>query len=330
MGLLFETELRSKTLNIKLILFVADIFFFRLMIEFNRLLTNSMDSNNLSKERCMKIGEKFRDLNEKKEGALIAYICTGDPTPQDTKEYVEALIRGGDDMIELGLPFSDPVADGPIIQAGIERALNAGMTPDLYFEVVASLNVDIPLVVMTYYNLIFRRGLEKFVKDCVLSGISGIIVPDLPIEEAEELVFICKRNKIDLIFLVGPTTTDYRMEKILAMGSGFIYLVTRSGVTGPQTVISDTTGEFINKVKTNLPKVVGFGISNRKQVVEFIRAGAKGVVVGSAFVDIIACRANVSQRLEMLARELKKGCKNIDEINVVESRNVEFLSPLRA
>jgi tryptophan synthase alpha chain len=278
----------------------------------------------------MKISEKFMELNDKKEGALIAYICTGDPTLQETKEYVEALKRGGADIIELGLPFSDPIADGPTIQKGMERALNAGMTPDLYFEVVASLNIDIPLVAMTYYNLIIRRGLEKFVKDCALSGISGVIVPDLPIEEAEELAFISKRNDIDLIFLVGPTTTDYRMEKILSMGSGFIYLVTRSGVTGLQTVISDTTGEFIQKVKTNLPKVVGFGISNKKQVVEIIRAGAKGVVVGSAFVDIIACRVNVPQRLEMLAGELKKGCKNIGEINVVASRNVEFLSPLRA
>lgn len=257
----------------------------------------------------MKISDKFRELNNKKEGALIAYICNGDPTPQETKYYVEALIRGGVDIIELGLPFSDPVADGPIIQKGMERALNAGMTPDLYFEVVASLNLDIPLVVMTYYNIIFRRGLEKFAKDCVLSGISGVIVPDLPIEEVEELAFISKRNELDLIFIAGPTTTDYRMKKILAMGSGFIYLVTRLGVTGLQTVISDTTGEFIKNVNTDLPKVVGFGISNKKQVVEIIRAGAKGVVVGSAFVDIIARRINVSQRLETLARELKKGCQ---------------------
>jgi tryptophan synthase alpha chain len=278
----------------------------------------------------MKISEKFRELNNKKEGALIAYICTGDPASQETKEYVEALIRGGADIIELGLPFSDPVADGPIIQKGMERALKAGMTPDLYFKVVASLNVDIPLVVMTYFNLILKRGLEKFVKDCLLSGISGVIVPDLPIEEAEELTFICKRNDIDLIFLMGPTTTDYRMDKILAMGSGFIYLVTRSGVTGQKTVISDATGELIQRVNTNLPIVVGFGISNKDQVVEIIGSGAEGVVVGSAFVDIIACRVNVPQRLETLARELKNGCKNIAEINVVESRNVEFLSPLRA
>ena len=278
----------------------------------------------------MKISEKFKELNRKKDGALIAYICTGDPTPQETKEYVEALIRGGTDIIELGLPYSDPIADGPIIQAGIERSLNAGMTPDLYFEVVASLNVDIPIVAMTYYNIIFRRGHEKFCKDCVLSGISGIIVPDLPIEEAEELAFICKKTNINLIFLVGPTTTEYRMEKILALGSGFIYLITRPGVTGKRTVISNSTVEFIQKVRTNLPKVVGFGISEKQQAVEIIRAGAKGVVVGSAFVDIIASKVDVSQRLEMLAKDLKEGCQNISEIHSIESRNVGFLTPLRA
>ncbi len=164
----------------------------------------------------MKIEEKFRELQTKKEGALIAYICAGDPTPEKTKEYVEALARGGADIVELGLPFSDPVADGPTIQAGIERALAGGMTPDVYFETVGSLSANIPLVVMTYYNLIFRRGLERFVNDCVSSGISGIIVPDLPAEESGELAASCKKNGVDLIFLVAPTTTESRMKRILS------------------------------------------------------------------------------------------------------------------
>ena len=277
----------------------------------------------------MKISEKFRELNRKKEGALIAYICTGDPTAEESIDYVKALIRGGTDIIELGLPFSDPVADGPTIQEGNDRALNAGMTPDLYFEVIASLKVDIPIVAMTYYNIIFRRGHEKFCKDCVLSGISGIIVPDLPIDEAEDFSFTCKKNNINLIFLLGPTTTEYRMEKILAMGSGFIYLMARPGVTGKRTIISNSTVKLIQKVRTDLPKVVGFGISDKKQAVEIIGAGANGVVVGSAFVDIIASKVEVSKRLEMLAKDLKEGCKNISEIHSIESRNVEFLTPLR-
>jgi len=255
----------------------------------------------------MRISEKFSELKKKKEGALIAYICAGDPTPDATKEYVTALVRGGADIIELGLPFSDPTADGPTIQAGIERALNGGMTPDIYFRTVASLKMHIPLVVMTYYNLIFKRGLEKFVKDCSASGISGIIVPDLPPEESAELAGFCKKNEVDLIFLVAPTTTDERLKRILTEGRGFIYLVARLGVTGARSDVAASTRELIERVKTTTPKAVGFGISNGKQAAEIIRSGADGVIVGSAFVDIIASGKDVPARLEALAKELKEG-----------------------
>ncbi|NJD76209.1 MAG: tryptophan synthase subunit alpha [Candidatus Methanoperedens sp.] len=257
----------------------------------------------------MRISEKFSELKKRDEGALIAYICAGDPTPEGTKEYVTALVRGGADIIELGLPFSDPVADGPTIQAGIERALNGGMTPDIYFRMVGSLKVHIPLVVMTYYNLIFKRGLEKFVKDCASSGISGIIVPDLPAEESGELAGLCEKNEIDLIFLVAPTTTESRMEQILTRGTGFIYLVARLGVTGARSDIAVSTSELIRRVRTDTPKAVGFGISNGRQAAEIISAGADGVIVGSAFVDIIAKGKDVPNKLEALASELKDGIK---------------------
>ncbi len=253
----------------------------------------------------MKISEKFRELKRRKEGALIAYICAGDPSPDTTKEYVTALVRGGADIIELGLPFSDPTADGPTIQAGIERALDGGMTPDVYFKTVGSLRVHIPLAVMTYYNIIFKRGLEKFVKDCAASEISGIIVPDLPPEESGELAGFCRKHDVDLIFLVAPTTTGERIKRILAEGKGFIYLVARLGVTGARADVAGSTSELIKRVKTATPKVVGFGISNGKQASEIIRAGADGVIVGSAFVDIIASGNDVPARLEALARELK-------------------------
>ncbi len=257
----------------------------------------------------MKISDKFKELKKKKEGALIAYICAGDPSADATKEYVTALVRGGADIIELGLPFSDPTADGPTIQAGIERALNGGMTPDIYFKMVGSLKMHIPLVVMTYYNIIFKRGLEKFVKDCAASGISGIIVPDLPPEESGELGGACREYDVDLIFLVAPTTTDERMKHILARGKGFIYLVARLGVTGARADIAASTRELIKRVKTATPRAVGFGISNGKQASEIIRAGADGVIVGSAFVDIIAGGKDVPARLEALAKELKEGVR---------------------
>lgn len=256
----------------------------------------------------MRISEKFKQLKERKEGALIAYICAGDPTPAATKEYVTALVRGGADIIELGLPFSDPVADGPTIQASIQRSLEGGMTPDLYFRTIASLKLHIPLVVMTYYNLIFKRGLEKFAKDCEASGISGIIVPDLPPEESDELLKVCKENGIDLIYLVAPTTTEDRISRILSHGTGFIYLVARLGVTGVRSDVADSTRQLIGKVKTTTPKAVGFGISNGRQAQEIIRTGADGIIVGSAFVDIIAKGDDVSAKLEELARELKEGC----------------------
>ena len=255
----------------------------------------------------MKISEKFRELKRKKEGALIAYICAGDPSPDATKEYVTALVRGGADIIELGLPFSDPTADGPTIQAGIERALDGGMTPDVYFKTVGSLRVHIPLVVMTYYNIIFKRGLEKFVKDCAASGISGIIVPDLPPEESGELAGFCRKHDVDLIFFAAPTTTGERIKRILAEGKGFIYLVARLGVTGARTDVASSTRELIQRVKTTTPKAVGFGISNGEQAAQIISAGAEGVIVGSAFVDIIASGKDVPARLEALARELKGG-----------------------
>lgn len=255
----------------------------------------------------MRIAEKFRLLKSRKEGALIAYICAGDPTPEATKEYVTALVRGGADIIELGLPFSDPVADGPTIQAGIQRALDGGMTPDVYFKMVRSLCLHIPIVVMTYYNLIFKRGLAKFTKDCAASGISGIIVPDLPPEESGELLQACKENDIDLIYLVAPTTTDDRMDRILAEGTGFIYLVARLGVTGARADVAGSTRELIKRVKTTTPKAVGFGISNGRQAAEIIYAGADGVIVGSAFVDIIGKGENVPAKLEALAKELKEG-----------------------
>lgn len=254
----------------------------------------------------MKISDKFSELKARDEGALIAYICAGDG---GTEEYVRALIKGGADIIELGLPFSDPVADGPTIQAGIERALEAGMTPDIFFDTVGSLNVDIPLVVMTYFNLIFKRGMEKFVKDCQDSGISGIIVPDLPAEESGELSSCCEKYGIDLIFLVAPTTTGSRMKGILSHGTGFVYLVARLGVTGARSDVASSTTELLNRVKTQTPKAVGFGISTGEQATEIIKAGADGVIVGSAFVDIIAKGDNVSSRLEELARELKGGTK---------------------
>ncbi|MDQ1275167.1 MAG: tryptophan synthase alpha chain [Euryarchaeota archaeon] len=254
-----------------------------------------------------RISEKFSELREKEEGALICYVMAGDPSIEASSGIVKALAKGGADIIELGFPFSDPVADGPTIQVAGQRALAAGMDIERYFELVRGLEVEVPLVCMTYYNPVFRYGVEKFVENAAKAGINGLIIPDIPVEEAADLKTSCDTHKLDLIFLVAPTTTDARIRKILQRGSGFIYLVSRLGVTGARNDVAGSTKELLTRVRTDIPKAVGFGISTGKQAAEVRKAGADGVIVGSAFVRIIEEGKDVNERLETLARELKSG-----------------------
>ncbi|MDR7666744.1 tryptophan synthase subunit alpha [Methanosarcina sp. Z-7115] len=254
-----------------------------------------------------KISEKFGELRERKEGALICYVMAGDPSAEATGEIVKALADGGADIIELGFPFSDPVADGPTIQAAGQRALAVGMDTQRYFELVKALEVGVPLVCMTYYNPVFRYGVEKFVERAADAGISGLIIPDIPVEEAADLKNSCEKHGLDLIFLVAPTTTGKRVRKILESSSGFLYLVSRLGVTGTREDVSSSTKELLSRVETGLPKAVGFGISTAQQAAEVRNAGADAVIVGSAFVRIIEDGKEVNEKLEALARELKSG-----------------------
>ncbi|KKH50592.1 tryptophan synthase subunit alpha [Methanosarcina sp. 1.H.A.2.2] len=266
-----------------------------------------METELRRQSRRQKISEKFSELREKKEGALIGYVMAGDPSAEATAGVVKALANGGADIIELGFPFSDPVADGPTIQAAGQRALAAGMDIERYFELVRALEVEVPLVCMTYYNPVFRYGVVKFVAHAAEAGISGLIIPDIPVEEAADLKNSCEKHGLDLIFLVAPTTTDARILKILQRGSGFIYLVSRLGVTGTRADVSGSTKELLSRVKTDIPKAVGFGISTGKQAAEVRKAGADAVIVGSAFVRIIEEGNDVNEKLEALVRELKSG-----------------------
>jgi tryptophan synthase alpha chain len=265
--------------------------------------------------RCSKVSkirEAFAD-----EPALVSYIAAGDPDVESTKEYVRALVRGGTDVVELGLPFSEPIAEGPTIQKAIRRALDAGMTPDRYFDLVAELreDVDVPLVCMTYYNLIYqygsaegREGVEPFVEAAAEAGISGIIVPDLPVDESEPLKSACEAHGLDLVFIVAPTTTDERLGRMLDHASGFVYVQGRLGTTGARSDVSSETHVSLGRLdETDLPKAVGFGISEREHAREIVSGGADGIIVGSAFVDIVASQEDVPARLEAKARELKGG-----------------------
>lgn len=252
----------------------------------------------------MRIAEAF-----KRRPLLIAYICAGDPTAEATIDIAGCLAAAGADVIELGLPHSDPIADGPVIQAAAERAIAGGMNTDLYFDTVARIDADVPRVFMGYYNMIFRRGLEKFASDCSSSGITGVIVPDLPPEEGEPLRAACADSGVDLIYLVAPNTPPERIGMILERTSGFVYLVARSGVTGARADVLDSTKELIRRVPHgDVPRAVGFGISTPEQAAAVIRAGADAAIVGSACVDLIS-RGELDS-LSDLIREMKSAiCK---------------------
>jgi tryptophan synthase alpha chain len=263
----------------------------------------------------MNLKEKFSELKKKKEGALIGFVTAGDPAAEDTIEIAKAMIKGGIDILELGLPFSDPVADGPVIQKAGERALSAGMNPDKFFEIAGKIN-DVPKAVLTYYNIVLQRGLDKFCSDCAKTGIDGLVIPDLPIEEADGLLSACRKNNVSLILLAAPTTPDERLKKILSLADGFLYVVSVAGVTGARKDLSSQVKPLVQRIKKqsgNLPLAVGFGISEPRHVKEVIASGAEGAIVGSAFEKIIeACLGNkkeMLQELEAFSRALKQATK---------------------
>ena len=253
--------------------------------------------------------------------AFVPYLVAGDPDVETSRAYVEALDRGGANVIELGLPFSEPIAEGPTIQRAITRALDAGMTPDRYFDFVDALRIDAPVVCMTYYNLIYRYGDERgprpFVERAAEVGIEGFVVPDLPVEEAGPLRAACDEAGLDLIFIVAPTTSAHRLEGLIENTSGYLYVQARLGVTGARTALSDQTGRSLERLAgTRVPKAVGFGISSAEQAANVVAAGADGVIVGSALVDVVADGVandrpveDVADELETLARSLSHGAE---------------------
>lgn len=250
----------------------------------------------------MRLSEAFE-----KGPLLIVYLCSGDPSPGATPELVRRLVRAGADIIELGLPHSDPIAEGPTIQAAMQRAIAAGMNTDVYFQVAEEADVPVPKVFMGYYNMVYARGLERFARDCARCGITGMIVPDLPPEEGAPLKEACGKHGVDLIYLVAPNTPPARIDLIAEETGGFLYLVARTGVTGARSEVLQDTRDLIARVPGKKPKSVGFGISTPDQAAEVIRAGADAAIVGSACVDLIA-RGRIDE-LEALVGEMKKAVK---------------------
>lgn len=234
-----------------------------------------------------RISDKFATLKQRGETALVTFVTAGDPDLATTEEVVLELERSGADVIELGVPFSDPMADGPTIQLSSERALSSGTTPPAILEMVRRLRTrtQVPIVLMGYFNPIFAYGAERFAADAAAAGVDGLLVVDLPPEEAPELKSFTDRSGLDLIFLLTPTSDSSRVQSVSRQGSGFIYYVSVTGVTGARSAVADDLAARVTEVRNalSLPMVVGFGISDPGQAAQVAQV-ADGVVIGSALV----------------------------------------------
>ncbi len=222
---------------------------------------------------------------------FVGFTVAGDPDPETSVAIAETLVDAGVDLLELGIPFSDPVADGPTIQRAHDRALRAGMTPSGVFSLVRAIRAHsaVPIVLFTYYNVVYRRGPERFFAEAAAAGAGGVLIVDLPVEEADEAAIPAARADVDLIFLIAPTTSPARRRVILSRASGFVYLISLEGVTGAREALPENVDAFIRSVRreTALPLAVGFGISRPEHVRAVAAAGADAAVVGSAIVRVI-------------------------------------------
>ncbi len=244
-----------------------------------------------------RINLKFQELKDKKKKAFVAFITAGDPDLKTTEELVMAFEKAGVDIIELGVPFSDPLADGPTIQASYQRALKQKVTLSKILKMVGQLrkNTEIPIVLMTSYNPVFHFGDISFINKASQAGVDGLIIPDLPPEEATDILKATKQKDMAMIFLVAPTTQSKRLQYISQMSSGFVYYVSVAGVTGERKKLAQSYTKQVKAIQNNTetPVCVGFGISTPEQV-QAISKIADGVIVGSAIVKTIA--NNIGQK----------------------------------
>ena len=263
-----------------------------------------------------RIKEKFAELESRKEKALIAYIMAGFPNEKATIATIRGLVKGGTDIIELGFPFSDPLADGPVIQNASTVSLEKGTKITKFFSLVKKIRkeTDIPLVLMTYTNILYHKGYSKFISEAKKAGIDGFILPDMSVEESKEYLKAAKNNA-DTIFLISPNTNKTRVQKITKASSGFLYLVAVFGTTGVKTGIKKYTLDAIKQVKKQtkgkIPIGVGFGISTPEDVKKYIKAGADAVIVGSAYLKLIekTPQSKLESKITSFTRSLKKQTK---------------------
>jgi tryptophan synthase alpha chain len=263
-----------------------------------------------------RLAETFARLRREKRAAFVAYLCAGDPDFDTSLAACRAVIAAGADILELGVPFSDPLADGLTNQLAAQRALDSGMTAARVFELVRRIREtsQVPIVFYTYYNLVFSNGTEAYVRAAKAAGVDGMLTLDLPPEEAGDVLAACRQHDVKTVFIVAPTTPASRLPVIGRAATGFIYYVSREGVTGVRDQLATNIPEAVAAIKrhTPLPVVVGFGISTRDQVRQ-VAASADGVVVGSALVNVIkaglADRGGIAAKLGAVAADLVAGTR---------------------
>lgn len=253
-----------------------------------------------------RISIAFSALKKQNRKAFIPYIMAGDPTIRRTIDMVKILEDCGADVIELGVPFSDPLADGPTIQAAAQRALEGGTTLHTVIDLVSDLrkSTQIPIILMTYYNPVFKYGDEKFITDACSAGVDGIIVPDLPPDEAGNIINLARKRPFDTIFLLAPTSTEARIKKVCHASRGFIYYVSITGITGSKLSLDPEIDAHIKSIRavSDTPVAVGFGISTPEEAAMVARF-ADGVIVGSAIVKIINESDEIIKKYLMSLRE---------------------------
>jgi tryptophan synthase alpha chain len=261
-----------------------------------------------------RIEARFRELRERRAKGLVVYLTAGDPSLEDTGRILEGIERGGADVIELGVPFSDPLADGPVIQRASERALRAGTTLRKIIERLPAWreSVRVPIILFSYFNPILRYGLQSFAEDASRAGADGALAVDLTPEEAEAYVAVMRAHNLDTIFLASPTSPDGRLKLVAGLSTGFLYLISRTGTTGERAELSASVGALVERARrvTPLPLAVGFGISQPAQVRQ-VQELADAAVVGSAVVHAIEERyhSGGAAAIEQFVRWLKEGSK---------------------
>ncbi|MDQ1709319.1 MAG: tryptophan synthase alpha chain [Frankiaceae bacterium] len=262
------------------------------------------------------IAAAFERARAQSRAALVGYLPAGFPTVDGAIEAIEAMVRGGVDIVEVGLPYSDPLMDGPVIQAAVDQALRTGTTTADVFETVrrVSADTDAPTLVMTYWNPVERYGVDRFARDFAAAGGAGVIAPDLTPEEAGDWLAASRAAAIDTVFLAAPSSTDLRLRLVAAHAGGFVYAASTMGVTGARSAVSSRAAELVARLRavTDLPVAVGLGVSSGAQAAE-VAQYADGVIVGSAFVRCLldaATPADGVAAVEQLAAELAAGVRS--------------------